>query len=77
MALAIADAARKSETGDGKIYISAVDSLVRNRTGDRDSTALSAPLNQDNYTNSFQLRYSQSNSKNNLKPGIQTDNLNP
>ena len=63
VAQAIADAARKSETGDGKIYISDVDSVVRIRTGDRDSTALCAPLNQGNRTNSFQLRYSQSSSR--------------
>ena len=33
VAQAIADSARKSETGYGKIYISAVDSVVRIRTG--------------------------------------------
>jgi len=37
---AIADAARTGEIGDGKIFISSVDSVVRIRTGDRDSTAL-------------------------------------
>ena len=36
----IADAARTGEIGDGKIFISAVDSVVRIRTGERDSTAL-------------------------------------
>ena len=37
---AIADAARTGEIGDGKIFISSVDSVVRIRTGDRDSSAL-------------------------------------
>ena len=37
---AIADAARTGEIGDGKIFISPVESVVRIRTGDRDSTAL-------------------------------------
>ena len=37
---AITDAARTSETGDGKIFISAVDSVVRIPTGDCDKTAL-------------------------------------
>ena len=37
---AIGDAARTGEIGDGKIFISPVDSVVRIRTGDRDSTAL-------------------------------------
>ena len=36
----IADAARTGEIGDGKIFISPVDSVVRIRTGERDSTAL-------------------------------------
>ena len=36
----IADAARTGEIGDGKIFISPVESVVRIRTGDRDSTAL-------------------------------------
>ena len=36
----IADAARTGEIGDGKIFISSVDSVVRIRTGERDSTAL-------------------------------------
>ena len=36
----IADAARTGEIGDGKIFISPVDSVVRIRTGDRDSMAL-------------------------------------
>ena len=34
------DAARTGEIGDGKIFISPVESVVRIRTGDRDSTAL-------------------------------------
>ena len=37
---AIADAARTGEIGDGKIFISSVDSVIRIRTGDRDSAAL-------------------------------------
>ena len=37
---AIADAARTGEIGDGKIFISSVDSVVRIRPGDRDSSAL-------------------------------------
>ena len=37
---AIADAARTGEIGDGKIFISSVDSVLRIRTGDRDSSAL-------------------------------------
>ena len=37
---AIADAARTGEIGYGKIFISPVESVVRIRTGDRDSTAL-------------------------------------
>ena len=36
----IADAARTGEIGDGKIFISPVESVVRIRTGDRDSSAL-------------------------------------
>ena len=37
---AIADAARTGEIGDGKIFISPVESVVRIRTGDRDGTCL-------------------------------------
>ena len=37
---AIAAAARTGKIGDGKIFISPVESVVRIRTGDRDSTAL-------------------------------------
>ena len=37
---AIADAAKTGEIGDGKIFISPVDSVVRIRTGDKDSSAL-------------------------------------
>ena len=37
---AIGDSARTGEIGDGKIFISPVESVVRIRTGDRDSTAL-------------------------------------
>ena len=37
---AIAEAAKTGEIGDGKIFISPVDSVVRIRTGDRDSQAL-------------------------------------
>ena len=36
----IADAARTGEIGDGKIFINPVESVVRIRTGDRNSTAL-------------------------------------
>ena len=36
----IGDAARTGEIGDGKIFISPVESVIRIRTGDRDSTAL-------------------------------------
>ncbi|SAY38770.1 P-II family nitrogen regulator [Candidatus Synechococcus spongiarum] len=37
---AIKNAARTGEIGDGKIFISPVESVLRIRTGDRDSTAL-------------------------------------
>lgn len=37
---AIQDAARTGEIGDGKIFISSVDSVIRIRTGDRDSGAI-------------------------------------
>ncbi|HGY5541651.1 MAG TPA: P-II family nitrogen regulator [Prochlorococcus sp.] len=37
---AIAEAAKTGEIGDGKIFISPVDSVLRIRTGDRDSKAL-------------------------------------
>ena len=37
---AIADAAKTGEIGDGKIFVSSVDTVVRIRTGDRDSSAL-------------------------------------
>jgi nitrogen regulatory protein PII len=37
---AIQEAARTGEIGDGKIFISPVESVVRIRTGDRDSTAI-------------------------------------
>ncbi len=37
---AIAEAAKTGEIGDGKIFISQVDSVVRIRTGERDSSAL-------------------------------------
>ena len=36
---AIQDAARTGKIGDGKIFISPIDSVVRIRTGDRDSSA--------------------------------------
>lgn len=36
----IADAARTGEIGDGKIFISPVESVVRIRTGHKDSSAL-------------------------------------
>ena len=38
--IAIAEAAKTGEIGDGKIFVSAVDTGVRIRTGDRDSSAL-------------------------------------
>ncbi|MFN6132518.1 MAG: P-II family nitrogen regulator [Synechococcaceae cyanobacterium] len=37
---AIQDAARTGEIGDGKIFISSVDSVIRIRTGDRDNDAI-------------------------------------
>jgi nitrogen regulatory protein P-II 1 len=37
---AIQDAARTGEIGDGKIFISAIDSVIRIRTGDRDASAI-------------------------------------
>jgi nitrogen regulatory protein PII len=37
---AIHDAARTGEIGDGKIFISTIDSVLRIRTGDRDSGAI-------------------------------------
>ncbi|MEB3165103.1 MAG: P-II family nitrogen regulator [Cyanobacteriota bacterium] len=37
---AIQDAARTGEIGDGKIFISSIDSVIRIRTGDRDSSAI-------------------------------------
>jgi len=37
---AIQDAARTGEIGDGKIFVSTIDSVIRIRTGDRDSGAI-------------------------------------
>ena len=37
---AISDAAKTGEIGDGKLFITPVESVVRIRTGDRDSSAL-------------------------------------
>ena len=37
---AIQDAARTGEIGDGKIFISDIDAVIRIRTGDRDSDAI-------------------------------------
>jgi nitrogen regulatory protein PII len=37
---AVQDAARTGEIGDGKIFISTIDSVIRIRTGDRDSGAI-------------------------------------
>jgi nitrogen regulatory protein PII len=37
---AIQDAARTGEIGDGKIFISPIDSVIRIRTGERDSSAI-------------------------------------
>jgi nitrogen regulatory protein P-II 1/nitrogen regulatory protein P-II 2 len=36
----IADAARTGEIGDGKIFVRAVEAVIRVRTGDRDEDAL-------------------------------------
>jgi nitrogen regulatory protein PII len=38
--VAIQDAARTGEIGDGKIFVSTIDSVIRIRTGDRDSGAI-------------------------------------
>tara|TARA_B100000945_G_scaffold99711_1_gene78203 strand:- start:105 stop:443 length:339 start_codon:yes stop_codon:yes gene_type:complete len=37
---AVAEAAKTGEIGDGKIFISSVDSVIRIRTGDKDEEAL-------------------------------------
>ena len=37
---AVQEAARTGETGDGKIFVSPVDTVVRIRTGDRDDSAI-------------------------------------
>ena len=37
---AVQDAARTGEIGDGKIFVSTIDSVIRLRTGDRDSGAI-------------------------------------
>ena len=37
---AIAEAAKTGEIGDGKIFITSIDSVVRIRTGDKDGEAL-------------------------------------
>ena len=37
---AISDAAKTGEIGDGKIFITSIDSVVRIRTGDKDEEAL-------------------------------------
>ena len=37
---AIQDAARTGEIGDGKIFVSTIDSVIRIRTGDRDAGAI-------------------------------------
>ena len=37
---AIAEAAKTGEIGDGKIFITSIDSVVRIRTGDKDEEAL-------------------------------------
>ena len=37
---AIAEAAKSGEIGDGKIFITSIDSVVRIRTGDKDEEAL-------------------------------------
>jgi len=37
---AVAEAAKTGEIGDGKIFISTIDSVIRIRTGDKDESAL-------------------------------------
>jgi nitrogen regulatory protein P-II 1 len=37
---AVQDAARTGEIGDGKIFVSTIDAVIRIRTGDRDSGAI-------------------------------------
>lgn len=37
---AVQEAARTGEIGDGKIFISTIDSVIRIRTGDRDASAI-------------------------------------
>ena len=37
---AVQEAARTGEIGDGKIFVSTIDSIIRIRTGDRDSSAI-------------------------------------
>ena len=37
---AVAEAAKTGEIGDGKIFVSKVDSVIRIRTGDKDESAL-------------------------------------
>jgi nitrogen regulatory protein P-II 2 len=37
---AIQEAARTGEIGDGKIFVSTIESVIRIRTGDRDSSAI-------------------------------------
>jgi nitrogen regulatory protein P-II 2 len=37
---AIQEAARTGEIGDGKIFVSTIESVIRIRTGDRDSNAI-------------------------------------
>ena len=37
---AVQEAARTGEIGDGKIFISTIDSVIRIRTGERDETAI-------------------------------------
>ena len=60
----IADAARTGEIGDGKIFISTVESVVRIRTGDKDSSALW--VDQDT-TSSAQRQKATSNRTNSAK----------
>ncbi|MCT0229000.1 P-II family nitrogen regulator [Synechococcus sp. CS-1331] len=38
--LAVQEAARTGEIGDGKIFVSTIDAVIRIRTGDRDSGAI-------------------------------------
>ena len=47
---AIADAAKTGEIGDGKIFVSPIDSVVRIRTGDRNEIALQSQKILNNFS---------------------------